>query len=233
MFAPLLQNPGNSPFVRGIIVDRDELLNQCREPKGWLGRLGLRDMNRRHSKLTDWGLRHVAIKSGDTILDVGCGGGRTIHKLASIASQGKVFGVDHSEASVSVSRRRNSKFIETGRVEIRRASVSRLPFPDRQFDLVTAIETHYYWPNLPADLREVRRVLKTGGTFLVVAEAYKGGKNEARLQMFAQAMTPLGYSHLSVEENRALLSSAGFSEVDMVEDYDKGWLCALGRVSGE
>jgi len=212
-------------------VDRNELLNQCREPKGWIGRLGLRDMNRRHSRVTDWGLRHVAIRSGDTILDVGCGGGRTVHKLASVASQGKVFGVDHSEASVSVSRRRNSSLIETGRVEIRQASVSRLPFSDRQFDLVTAVETHYYWPNLPADLREVRRVLKAGGTLLVVAEAYKGGKNEARLQLFAQAMTPLGYSHLSVEENRDLLSSAGFSDVDVVEDYEKGWLCVLGRVS--
>jgi ubiquinone/menaquinone biosynthesis C-methylase UbiE len=212
-------------------MDRNELLNQCREPKGWLGRLNLRDMNRRHSRVTDWGLRHVVIGSGDAILDVGCGGGRTVHKLAAMAPEGRVFGVDHSEASVSVSRQRNGRLIETGRVEIRQASVSRLPFHDRMFDLVLAVETHYYWPNLPADLREVRRVLKPRGAVLIVVEAYKGGKYEKRLQPFVRAMTPLGYSHLSVEENRELLSDAGFSDVEVFEEYDKGWLCALGRVS--
>ena len=169
------------------------------------------------------------IRSGDTILDVGCGGGRTVHKLASIAQKGKVFGVDHSEASVSVSRQRNGRLIESGRVEVRHASVSRLPFHDRMFDLATAVETHYYWPNLPADLREVRRVLKPGGALLIITEAYKGGKHDKRLQLFAQAMAPLGYSHLSVEENRELLSGAGFSGLEVFEEYDRGWLCALGR----
>jgi len=49
-------------------------------------------MNRHHSKLTDWGLSHVEIEKTDTILDVGCGGGRTISKLAAMASDGKVHG---------------------------------------------------------------------------------------------------------------------------------------------
>src|SRR5262252_5345531 len=129
-------------------MDRNELLNQVREPKGWLGRLGLRDMNRRHSKVTDWGLHHVSIGADAAILDVGCGGGRTVHKLAAMASQGKVYGIDHSQDSISVSRRRNRKWIEKDRVDIRQAAVSHLPFPDRMFDLVTAIETHYYWPDL-------------------------------------------------------------------------------------
>jgi 2-polyprenyl-3-methyl-5-hydroxy-6-metoxy-1,4-benzoquinol methylase len=38
-------------------------------------------MNRRHSRVTDWGLQQVAIREHDTILDVGCGGGRTVAKL--------------------------------------------------------------------------------------------------------------------------------------------------------
>ncbi len=77
------------------------------------------------------------------ILDVGCGGGRTVSKLAAIATQGKVYGVDYSDESVAATKRTNVRWIDLGRVEIRHGSVSQLPFPDGMFDLVTAVETHF------------------------------------------------------------------------------------------
>jgi len=52
-------------------------------------------MNMSHSGVTDWGLTHVRIEKNFTILDVGCGGGRTISKLARIAEQGTVYGIDY------------------------------------------------------------------------------------------------------------------------------------------
>jgi len=63
-------------------------VNQCKKPRGWLGRLILWNMNSRHSSVTDWGLAHVSIGPDDTILDVGCGGGRTLNKLAERATEG-------------------------------------------------------------------------------------------------------------------------------------------------
>ena len=206
-----------------------KLLSQFQKPSGWLGRLNLWDMNRRHSQLTDWGLKHVSIATHHTILDVGCGGGKTVQKLAVIATEGKVYGVDHSEAGVAASRRLNRKLIEKGRVEVQSASVSHLPFADGMFDLVTAVETHYYWPDLPADLRQVRRVLKPGGMLIIIAEAYKGGKYDKKLQRITEVMKSINYAHLSVEEHRDLLSQAGFSDVQVPEEYDKGWMCAIGR----
>jgi 2-polyprenyl-3-methyl-5-hydroxy-6-metoxy-1,4-benzoquinol methylase len=53
-------------------------------------------MNSSHSMLTDWGLEHFPIESHRAILDVGCGGGKTISRLASIAAQAKVYGIDYS-----------------------------------------------------------------------------------------------------------------------------------------
>jgi len=44
------------------------------------------------------------------------------------------------------------------------------------FDLVTAIETQYYWPDLVNDMREILRVLAPGGTLVIIAESYKNGK---------------------------------------------------------
>ena len=87
-------------------------------------------MNSRHSKVTDWGLSHASIRSQDIILDVGCGGGRTLSKLAEIATQGKVYGIDHSAESVAMATRTNKQWIDIARVEVREASVSRLPFSD-------------------------------------------------------------------------------------------------------
>lgn len=206
------------------------LLNQFRKPTGWFGRLNLSNMNRRHSKLADWGLARVSIGKSATALDVGCGGGRTVSRLAALAPEGSIFGVDYSEASVASSRRTNKRGIRAGRIDIRLASVSELPFAADTFDLVTAVETHFYWPDLPADVREVLRVLKPGGALLIVAEAYKGGKKARHMQMFANAMSRTGsYSHLTVEEHRELLASAGYSDVQVFEDYDKGWMCATGR----
>ena len=108
-----------------------------------LGRWNLRGMNRRHSKLTDWGLKHVSIDSDAAILDIGCGGGRTIHKLAAIATKGKVYGVDSSETSVAASRKTAEECIKSGRVEIFHGSISHLPFPDQMFALATAVETRF------------------------------------------------------------------------------------------
>ena len=204
-------------------------LNQFRKPTGWFGRFNLWSMNRRHSRLTDWGLSHVTVSADATILDIGCGGGRTIQKLAALASRGKVYGVDFSETSVAMSRSANRQLVDEGRVVIQQASVSRLPFADRTFDLVTAVETHFYWPDLPHDVREVLRVLKPGGTLALIAEAYKGGKHARAMDLFADAMRPLGYSHLDVREHRELLVRAGYEDVQVLEEYDKGWLCGVGR----
>jgi ubiquinone/menaquinone biosynthesis C-methylase UbiE len=203
-----------------------KLVHQCGNPSGWFGRFVLWTMNLRHSRVTDWGLQHVSIGKHDTILDVGCGGGRTIRKLAALATEGKVHGIDHSQASVAVAMRNNRHAIEAGRVEIRQASVSALPFPDEQFDLVTAVETHYFWPDLPADMREVLRVLKPGGKLVLIAEAYKGGKYDRWMQRLAER-TKLKV--LSVDELRELFAKAGYSDAQVVEKYDKGWICGVGR----
>ncbi|HKF51760.1 MAG TPA: class I SAM-dependent methyltransferase [Candidatus Acidoferrales bacterium] len=185
-------------------------------------------MNRSHSKLTDWGLQHVSIAPNFTILDVGCGGGRTVSKLAALATQGKVFGVDFSDASVAASKKINAQWIADGRVEIREGSVSQLPFADAMFDLVTAVETHFWWPNLPSDMREVFRVTKPGGTAILIAEIYKGANTMAS-KMFEKHGARLGATLLSVEEHRELLANAGFSDVQVIDQPAKGWICAFGK----
>lgn len=202
------------------------VIPQCRKPSGWLGRFLVRIMNRSHSWVTAWGLRHVEVGRRDTVLDIGCGGGRTLQRLAAMADLGKVYGVDYSEASVAASRRFNHAAVESGRIEIQTASVSHLPFPDNTFDLVTAVETHYYWPDYAGDMREILRVLKPGGSLLIVAESYRGGGFGV---LYKTAMKALAGAHLSPEEHTALLVNAGYEDTEVALEPKKGWICATGR----
>lgn len=203
-------------------------VNQCQNPTGWMGRLILRNMNSRHSKVTDWGLSYASIGNQGIILDVGCGGGKTISKLAAIVTQGKVYGIDHSKESVAMAIRTNKPWIDMARVEIREASVSRLPFSDGAFDIVTAVETHFWWPDLPAGLREVLRVLKPGGRLIVIAEVYRGAQAFAS-KAAEKYSEKTGMALLGIEEHRQHLADAGYSDIQINTDPGKGWICCLAR----
>jgi len=176
--------------------------------------------------MTDWGLSHLSIGKQDTILDVGCGGGGTVHELAKIATTGKVYGIDFSDESVRVSRVTNKQFVQMGHVEIRQSSVSCLPFSDSLFDLVTAVNTHCYWPDLVTDMREILRVLKPGGKLVVITNVYEGGKYDRRNQKFA-ALIEIALP--GIYELRELFSRAGYSEVQMFEKYTWSWMCGIGN----
>src|SRR5690348_17883116 len=101
-----------------------------RKPADRGGRAVLHRMNVSHGPLTAWGLGQIEIRDDFTILDVGCGGGRTIDRLAAIAANGKIYGIDYSEQSVAIARETNARWIEQGRVDIQLGTVSKLPYPD-------------------------------------------------------------------------------------------------------
>jgi SAM-dependent methyltransferase len=205
-------------------------LKQVRKPSRWGGRFFLWMMNRSHSALTDWGLKHVRVEKDFLILDVGCGGGRTIQKLAALATEGKVYGVDYAKGSIAASHATNAQWIKAGRVQIMQASVSQLPFPDAMFDLVTAIETQYYWPDLAKDMQEILRVLKPGGTLVIILESYKKGAYNALQAPFLRL---LRMKNLSVDDHRQLFATAGYTDIQIFEAHSKGWICALGQKASE
>jgi SAM-dependent methyltransferase len=202
------------------------VFRQVRKPSGWLGKRIVKAMNLGHAGMTDWALQQLNLPKNGAALDIGCGGGSTVGKLADIAPDGKVFGLDYSVASVAVSRETNTREIEAGRVQIEVGSVAALPFPDCIFDLVTAVETHYYWPDLLANVREVRRVLKPGGTFALVAETYRGGPFRF---LYGIVMPLLGAAFLSDQEHRDLLTDAGFTDVETRHRPRTNWILATGR----
>lgn len=126
-------------------------------------------MNKNHEPLRKWGLPHITWSKGMRILDVGCGGGATIADMLKLSPESTIDGIDYSDESVEVSRRTNAEHLGY-RVDIRRAEVTALPFVDNTFDLVTAVETVYFWPEIDKAVREIRRVLKPYGVFCILNE---------------------------------------------------------------
>jgi SAM-dependent methyltransferase len=211
--------------LTAVIVGRVRLMRQCRKPARARGEQLARAMNIGHADLTNWGLEQFAIAPNATILEVGCGGGKTIQRLLGRAPDGKVFGIDYSAASVAVSTETNAAEIAGGRVEVRQGTVSSLPYAPDTFDLVAAVETHYYWPDLTADLAGIRRVLKPGGRMVIIAEAFRGMHSAAKDTVM---LSLVGVRLLSPDEHRDALVGAGFAEVRVIANGEKGWICAMG-----
>jgi SAM-dependent methyltransferase len=201
------------------------IVNQARKPTGRFGRLFARGMNIGHWPVIQWGLEHVDIRRTDVILDVGCGGGKTIRHLARLAQEGKVYGIDYSQASVAAATSVNRRYIDAGRVDIQHGSVASLPFPDATFDLVTAAETCYFWPDLVENLREIRRVLKPGGRLILINEAYRDKGGENRNAKWAELG---GFTIYSPDEYDAFLSQAGYASVQIDTLPAKTWLSVVG-----
>ncbi len=186
-------------------------------------------MNIGHGKLTDWGLSYLDIKEADIILDIGCGGGRTVNKLAKAAQKGKVSGIDFSDTSVKLSSKLNEQYINLGKVNIRKASVSSIPFPDNFFDIITAIETYFFWPDLGNDLKEVLSVLKPNGKLLIVSEFYKNSKNEKSINKWAKYSNTKDFmKYQTKEEFKQTFINAGYNDVEIKNHMKHGWICGIG-----
>ncbi len=203
------------------------LLSQCRNPRGWFGRFLVRGMNVGHSGLTGWGLAKVEIPENATVLDIGCGGGRTVERLASVARLGKAVGIDYSEDAVAVARKRNKELIVSGRVEVLHGAVSSMPFPDATFDCVTAVETYYFWPDMAADLGEVRRVMKPNGQLVIIAGMYLGSKCDKRNAKLIRVGNMKCFSAGEFEDT---LQDAGFPNVAVTVEPRKGWMCVVSQL---
>jgi len=203
------------------------LLSQSGRPRGWFGRILVRGMNVGHYGLTRWGLSKTEIPEHANVLDVGCGGGRTLEYLASLSRLGKAVGIDYSEDSVAVARNRNQKLIISGRVEVLHGSVSSMPFSDATFDCVTAVETYYFWPDIAADLAEIRRVMKPNGQLVIIAGMYLESKFDKRNKKLIRAG---GMKCFSVHEFEDILQDAGFPIVAVNVEPRKGRMCVIAEL---
>ena len=175
-----------------------------------------------HAAMANWALSSVQIKEESQILDIGCGGGANIARLLQHAPKGRVQGIDYSPVSVEKSKKVNAKAIAEGRCQVQEANVAQLPFEESTFDLITAFETIYFWPDIEHCFSEVKKALKPGGQFVIVNEDDGlSGNNETWEKLIE------GMHTYTPEEIRLHLANAGFHDININRNTEKHWLMAM------
>ena len=201
-----------------------DYVSQTRKPEGILGKIMLKGMNSGHAKMADWGLDHLQNIAPDSIVDLGCGGGRNAGALLLKYPKAHVTAVDYSALSVEQAKAYNQEMIKAGRCTVQQGDVSALTLPEESYDLATAFETIYFWPGLTQCFSQVAKVLKPGGYFMICNES--DGTDAASLK-FEKIID--GMKNYTEEDITAALKEAGFSKVKADHHKNKPWLTVLAR----
>lgn len=194
--------------------------NTCK-PKGIGGKIMVNMMNIGHSSMAKWGFTHIEIKNNSICLDIGCGGGANVKRLLGKVPYGKVTGIDYSEISVIKSEKTNKAGIRNRRCEILQANVMDLPFGNDIFDLITAFETIYFWSDILEAFKQVHRVLKPNGTFMICNEVNGENPKDENWTKIIDGM-----KIYNSEQIREALKSAGFIDIK-IDKSGKNWLCVI------
>ena len=197
-------------------------VSQTRKPEGTLGKMMVNGMNGGHAKMADWGISHLEIPTPSELLEIGCGGGRNADELMKKYPNAHMTAVDYSDVSVEKAALVNQDAINEGRCVVKQADVSSLDLPDEKYDLATAFETIYFWPGLENCFTQVARVLKKGGSFMIVNES--DGTDDASLK-FEKIID--GMKCYTIDNIEFALYSAGFSEVKSFHHESKPWITVI------
>ena len=170
-------------------------------------------MEKGHRPIGEQAIELMGLYPDAHVLDLGCGSGWATRLMAEKARNGRVVGVDISDEMIKLARETSTSF---SNVEFQVASAEQLPFADDEFTDAFSMESLYYYGDIAAALREIRRVLKRGGQFVTVVDLYE--ENVASHQWIEQLKVPVQL--LSSEQYVSLFKSAGFVDVSHRRLYD-------------
>jgi SAM-dependent methyltransferase len=149
------------------------LSSQAARPRGLLAPLIGRWLERENVVINATALAALAQRPGEAVLEVGCGPGWALARLAE-HHPNRLAAVDVAPAMVRRAARRTAtlrSLSRAGRLMALGAPAEALPFADQSFDAALAVNAVYFWRPPLAGLRELRRVLRPGGRLVLALEA--------------------------------------------------------------
>ena len=164
-------------------------------------------------------VQHLALKPGETVLDLGSGGGIDVFLAAKeVGPTGRVIGVDMTPAMLERARANAAKGGYTN-VEFREGRLERLPVEDASVDAVTSNCVINLVPDKGAVFAEIARVLKPGGR-MVVSDVVLDGRLPTAIENDVLAYVGCIAGAALRETYFGQLRAAGLGEVEILKDVD-------------
>jgi SAM-dependent methyltransferase len=173
-----------------------------------------RGMEDRHWHTAKHALARMPVESGDVVLDLGCGSGYAGRALRDADDAGRVYGLDGSPEMA----RNASEYTDDPQVAYVVGDFGSLPFAEDAVDHVWSMEAFYYAGDPTETLREVRRVLRPGGTFYCAVNYYEENVHSQDWQ----EMIGVDMTRWSRERYRDAFREAGLhvAEQDTIPDRE-------------
>jgi SAM-dependent methyltransferase len=166
-----------------------------------------------------WALDRVRWRGGEVVVDVGCGRGQYLERIAGERNARLTVGLDLSPGMLVTTRRR--AYDRAHEPALVNADAERLPLADACADVGLAMHMLYHVPDIPRAVAELRRVVRPGGTLLVAANAPGGLAELYRLRWDAigavagRPVEPWTWFARFNLDNGAGMLRAAFDEVEV------------------
>ena len=195
--------------------------SQLRKPSGFFGRYFIvRHLNQRNQIINSLALETLDLNVDDEVLEVGFGGGDLISQMAEFVKAGHITGVDFSSDVVSVCKSRFAFLIKQGKIDLQCSSIEELPLDSNKYSKVCSVNTIYFWPDPLLALRQIYRVLKEEGMFVLCFRP--------RSILMNRPFTQHGFILYEPDEIVSLFNKASFRNVRTIVGNDQfGQLAAV------
>jgi arsenite methyltransferase len=156
----------------------------------------------------------IQLDSGETVLDLGSGGGIDVLLSAKrVGPSGKVYGVDMTDEMLALARE-NQRKAGAANVEFLKGTIEAVPLPDNSVDVVISNCVINLSTDKDAVLREAFRVLKPGGRF-AVSDVVVRGAVPVDVRRSMELWVGCIAGALEESDYRVKLKAAGFTDVDV------------------
>src|SRR5213083_3069451 len=156
----------------------------------------------------------LALEAGQTVLDLGSGGGIDVLLSAKrVGPTGKVYGLDMTDEMLALARENQRKAGATN-VEFLKGTIESIPLPDNSVDVIISNCVINLSSDKDAVLREAFRVLKPGGRF-AVSDVIVRGDVPADIRRSMELWVGCIAGALEETEYATKLRAAGFGEVEV------------------
>ncbi len=164
-------------------------------------------LNKHNEKMNHFAVERLDIQPTDKVLDIGFGGGVTIEEMLKTIDTGKIYGIDFSQVMVEQAKQKFKPEIESDKVSIEFGDVKQLPFTESTFNKICTVNTIYFWDEPLANLKEIKRVLKSDGKLVI------GIRSADKMKELP--VTRYNFRLYDPEAVKDLLVEAGFTNISI------------------